>query len=275
MGKTYKISIEDLLTRNNNLVSNEIEFVKSFKHLGELEYKILDYCFFYIPIYNSVMKKLIIQPLKLLDYLGLEYTEEDLKLVARAFKSINENTVLYIPIKEDGKYGMKMAKVFDYIDFFENSVVQLEFSNYTTSYICNLKKNYPSFLISELASIRSKYSFKLLKLWQLFPKNAKLTIIEGSLYEWQEWFLEDGCCLSAGEFMQNILKRAVTELESKFDFSIKLKTHREGRLVVGYRMEITDRRTGLLQKTNPIDNNNREECSEIQTTIYDFLYENT
>lgn len=65
------------------------------------------------------------------------------------------------------------------------------------------------------------------------------------LDEWQGWFLWEEKRLTAGKFMQSVIKRAADELEVKFNIEIVLDTKKHKRNVIGYEMEIIDRRQSV------------------------------
>ncbi|MFD3042780.1 replication initiation protein, partial [Streptococcus agalactiae] len=92
----------------------------------------------------------------------------------------------------------------------------------------------------ELANVKGKYALILLKLWEAHRfGDRKLTIINGTLDEWQNWFLGEEKRIPAGRFMQNVLTRAVEEIEEKFPVQIVVDVLKRGRNVVGYEIEIT------------------------------------
>ena len=74
-----------------------------------------------------------------------------------------------------------------------------------------------------------------------YNKN-KITIIKGDLEEWEGWFLEKEKRLPAGRFAANVLARAITELENKFDITTQLVTIKDRKVVIGYELTIIDNR---------------------------------
>ncbi|WP_331274536.1 hypothetical protein [Streptococcus equi] len=122
--------------------------------------------------------------------------------------------------------------------------------------------------------------------------DSRVTLINGTLDEWQEWFLGEEKRLTAGKFMQNVIKRAAEELEDKFNIEIVLDTKKNKRNVIGYEMEIIDKRQPNMayfeQQQKELDKQREEEMrmnrifdtnedggifgvSETQMDIYDIL----
>ena len=106
-----------------------------------------------------------------------------------------------------------------------------------------------------------------MKLWEAkrFGKQ-QVTTIQGSLEDWQDWFLGEDKRWSAGLFKRNALLVASEELESKLNVAITLTTIKKGRKIVGYEMQITDNR----QPTTAEVIQHATENSR-QTDIYEFL----
>lgn len=77
--------------------------------------------------------------------------------------------------------------------------------------------------------------------------------------------------------MQNVIKRAAEELEDKFNIEIVLDTKKNKRNVIGYEMEIIDKRQpnmAYFEQQQIFDKNEDGGIlgvSETQMDIYDFL----
>lgn len=265
--KSSKI-LDELISRSDYLVVQSNDLAKAFGNLKSFEHKILDYCFSFVQK-DSVPNKLFsVEIAVLLRFLGLSNSGTNYNRVVEAFKSLNQSTALYLPItKKDGTLGIRMTQLFSFIDYFETGRVEFRFSEYAQPYIFDLKKHFYSFHLRELANIKGKYALILLKLWEAHRfGNRRLTIITGTLDEWQNWFLGEEKRLTAGRFMQNVITRAVEEVEEKFLVQIIVDVVKRGRNVVGYEMEIIDKRK---ETPNRIIGEN-----VYQTNIYDYLDEN-
>ena len=195
---------------------------------------------------------------------------QNYKRIAEAFAKLNENTALYIPeTLPDGRKSIIMTQLFSRIRFIEDGLVEFKFSEDVAPLVFELKNNYYSFQLAELARIKSKYALILMKLWEAKRfGDQKVTTIQGSLDDWQDWFLGEEKRWTAGLFKRNALQVGANELEEKLKVSISLKTIKRGRKVIGYEMEIVDNRqvtTAELIK--------QAEKNSYQTDIYDFIDE--
>ena len=54
-----------------------------------------------------------------------------------------------------------MAQLFEYIDFVEDGAIHFKFSRPAAPYVFQLRKNFYSFHLSELANVRSKYAWEV------------------------------------------------------------------------------------------------------------------
>lgn len=150
------------------------------------------------------------------------------------------------------KNGIIMTSLFDYIEIVEDGKIEFQFSQKVAPYVFELKQNFYSFKLSELANVRSKYALTLLKLWNAnsFGKLNQATI-KGSLMDWEMWFLgtdEDGKPKkwSAGRFKQRVLTISINELAKLYPkTSFVITTQKEGRKVTGYQLDITPINTML------------------------------
>ena len=146
-------------------------------------------------------------------------------------------------------------------------MVEFKFSEDVAPLVFELKKNYYSFQLAELARIKSKYALILMKLWEAkrFGKQ-QVTTIQGSLDDWQDWFLGEEKRWAAGLFKRNALLVGCNELEEKLNVSITLTTIKRGRKIVGYEMQIVDNR-----KQTTAEVIKEAEKKSYQTDIYDFI----
>ena len=106
-----------------------------------------------------------------------------------------------------------------------------------------------------------------MKLWEAkrFGKQ-QVTTIQGSLDDWQDWFLGEEKRWAAGLFKRNALLVGCNELEEKLNVSITLTTIKRGRKIVGYEMQIVDNR-----KQTTAEVIKEAEKKSYQTDIYDFI----
>lgn len=242
-------ALDELLTRSEYLVVQANDLAKSFGNLRSFEHRILDYCFSFVQKDSRPEERFALETSLLLKYLNLTSSGTNYERVVRAFKALNENTAIYLPIiKKNGTKGIKMTQLFAYIDYDESGLIEFEFSKFAQPYVFDLKKNFYSFHLRELANIRGKYSLILLKLWEShrYGEN-RMTFIGGDLKEWQNWFLGEERDMSPGIFKRDVLTKAVKELEQKFPIEITLTTIKKGRNVTGYEMEIMDSRKPNLE----------------------------
>ncbi|WP_341932497.1 replication initiation protein [Streptococcus pluranimalium] len=260
--------LAELLNRSEYLVVQGNDLAKSFGNLKAFEHKILDYCFSYVQKESYPEERFTLKVNELLKYLGLTNSGTNYKRVVRAFKVLNENTALYLPIEENGIKGIMMTQLFGYINYWETGLIHFEFSKYAQPYVFDLKKNFYSFHLQEISRIKGKYALILMKLWEAYRfRDSRTTIINGTLDNWQDWFLGEEKRMTAGKFMQNIIKRAAEELEAKFDVEIILETKKDRVKVIGYQMEIIDNR--MVDKRHIIDAPYDDD--EFQTSIDDYL----
>ena len=172
--------------------------------------------------------------------------------VGEAFRALNTKTAIYLRSYKNGMNGIIMTSLFDYIEVLEDGKIEFQFSKKVAPFVFELKQNYYSFKLSELANVRSKYALTLLKLWNTnsMGKLQKATI-KGSLEDWQSWFLgtdNDGKPKkwSAGRFRQRVLGVRLKELGELYPkTAFFLTTEKEGRKIVGYTLDITPIKTTL------------------------------
>ncbi|WP_445448453.1 replication initiation protein [Enterococcus faecalis] len=131
-----------------------------------------------------------------------------------------------------------MTQLFSYIDLNVEGKAFFKFSEIAAPLVFQLKRDYYSFHLHELANIKSKYTLILMKLWQAKRMNTETTVeIKGTLEEWQTWFLDEEKC-PAGRFKQKVLDIATKELCEKQNCSITIETLKRKRKVEGYQVLI-------------------------------------
>lgn len=261
-------ALEGLLSRQDYLVVQANDLAKSFGNLKAFEHRLLDFCFSYVTKESTATDTFTTNTKEVLHHFGLKGTGYNYERVARAFKALNENTALYLPIVENGVKGILMTQLFRKIKFLANGEVEFIFSEDAAPYVFALRSQYYSFKLSEVAQIKSKYANILIKIWEANRFNKqRVTTITGTLEEWQEWFLGDERRLAPAVFARDCLKVGAEEIETKFKgVDIYLNVVKNGRKVVGYEMQITDNR----QQTTAEEIQEAEKNSH-QTDIYDYL----
>lgn len=261
-------AFEGLLSRQDYLVVQANDLARAFGNLKAFEHKLLDYCFSYVSKESHAAESFKVSSKEVLKHFGLNASGQNYERIVRGFKALNENTALYLPIKENGVKGILMTQLFRRIKFLENGEVEFMFSEDAAPYVFALRSQYYSFKLGELARVKSKYALILLKLWEANRfGNKKKTIISGSIAEWQEWLLGDERRVPSNVFKRDCLVRGATELENKLNIDIFLDTLKNGRKVIGYEMTIIDNR--MVEKPHVIDA--PYDDNEFQTSIDDYL----
>lgn len=243
--KKAEMALNELLTRQDYLVVQGNDLAKSFGGLKSFEQRVLDYCFSFVTKESNVNDEYEVSALEIIKHFGLNTSGDSYERIAKAFKKLNENTALYLPIIENGVEGILMTQLFARIKFLENGVVRFKFSEDSAPLVFDLKEHFYSFKLGELAKIKGKYALIMLKLWESNRRGKeKHTTITGSLEEWQEWFLGKGKKLTAGHFYSSVIVRGTDELERKLPVEFYVTTQKRGRKVVGYEILINDTSIG-------------------------------
>lgn len=271
-------AIDGLLSsRQDYLVVQANDLAKAFGNLRAFEHKLLDYCFSYVTKESTVTDTFTTNTKEILRHFGLNASGRNYERVARGFKTLNENTALYLPIVENGVKGILMTQLFRKIKFLANGEVEFVFSEDAAPYVFALRSQFYSFKLAELAQIKSKYAIILMKIWEAKRfNNQRVTTITGDLDEWQDWFLgkekrKEKKRMAPAVFARDCLKVGAEELESKLGIDDKgvdicLTVVKNGRKVVGYEMTITDNRQPTTAEVIQ-----QAEKDSYQTDIYDYL----
>ena len=273
--KKAKKALENLLNRQNYLVTQANELARAFGNLKATEHKILDYCFSYIKKEDTVDTVYHLTLQEILKHLGLNASGRNYTRVAIALQKLHEKTVLYLQLyDEDGTPFIRMTSLFQHIDIKSNGTVEIKYNADIAPYIFQLKEQYYSFNLIELSRVRSKYTLIMLKLWnstvmEKWPNYSDLhrkipdLYLNASLEEWESWFLgytidkekkKHPVRWPAGRFKQKVLDVALKELADLYPKStITLTPDKRGRRVVGYTLEIRQINTTLNTNTVVID----------------------
>lgn len=249
---------EEVLSKQNHLVVEANDLAKSFGNLERFEHQMLDFCVSYIKKDSRPDEIFTTHISSILKHFGLTKSGTNYERIARALKKMKEKTGVNVEIiDKDGRERVRLTQVFDYVDIYKDGQVDFLFSKSITPYLFELKQRYFSFHLGELSMFKGKYTFILLKLWEANRiGKARKTTIEGSMDEWQTWFLGtkevDGKQvprrMSAGQFLRDVIKKAVEELEEKYNIlgrtvlEFSLEKKKDGRKIIGYTLEITDNR---------------------------------
>lgn len=281
--KKAKKALENLLDRQNYLVTQANELARAFGNLKATEHKILDYCFSYVRKEDTVDTVYHLTLQEILKHLGLNTSGKNYARVTIALQKLHEKTALYLQLyKEDGTPFIRMTSLFQHIDIDKNGDVEIKYNADIAPYIFQLKKQYYSFKLLELSRVRSKYTLIMLKLWNAnagkwndytkpntLPPNLYL---EASLEEWESWFL--GYTLDkkkkkhpvhwpAGRFKKYVLDVGLKELAELYPKSnIVLEAIKKGRRVVGYNLTITQINSVLM--SNDVYVNGKKQESRLK-----------
>lgn len=245
-------AIDSLVSRQNYLVTQANDLARSFGNLTTFEHKVLDYCFSFVKAEDTSDQTYTVQMIDIIRHLSLNSSGKNYQRVGEAFRALNTKTAIYLRTYKNGKNGIIMTSLFDYIEIVEDGKIEFQFSKKVAPFVFELKQNFYSFKLSELASVRSKYALTLLKLWNANSMGKlKKATIKGSLEEWQSWFLgsdDDGQprLWSAGRFRQRVLNVSLKELGDLYPkTAFYLTTQKEGRKVVGYILNIIPLKTSV------------------------------
>ena len=253
INKKQNLAMQALLKRQDYLVTQGNDLARAFGNLTSFEHKVLDYCFSFVKSDSKLEEAFNVSTSDILHHLGLSSQGKNYRRVGEAFKRLNEQTALYLSFKnQGGKVVLRMAQLFEYIDFVEDGAIHFKFSRPAAPYVFQLRKNFYSFHLSELANVSSKYALTMMKLWNA-NSNGKLesTSIKGSIADWQSWFLGsnshgDPIHWQSGRFKQKVLGTAISELGKLYPQTLfTLMTNKQGRAVTGYQLDITNIHTSL------------------------------
>lgn len=260
---TVDIAAGDLLSRDNYLVTQANDLAKSLGNLTAFQQKILDFCFSFVQESDKPGKVYSVETTDILRYLQLNLSGFNYTRVAKAFKSLNEGTAIYmLSTASDGSPSILMTTLFDYINVAKSGTIDFSFGQKVAPYVFQLKKNFYSFHLRDLSAVKSKYTMTMLRRWNATaytesvwdPNNLPATVIKGTLQEWESWFLgsdNDGKPKKwpAGRFLGNALKPAIKELERLFpSVSFHLTVVRKKRKVIGYEFAIRPLHTNVPLK---------------------------
>lgn len=252
-------AVDELLSRQEYLVTQANDLAKSFGNLTVFEHKVLDFCFSFVQRDDVPTKEYSVKAKDILKHLGLNLSGFNYKRVAKAFKGLNEKTAIYMLVRDEGEQGILMTSLFSDIMLLKSGKIKFQFSPKVAPFVFQLKEHFYSFKLSELSRVRSKYTLSLMKLWNAKgsgpwkPEHNQLpdVRIEGDVQEWESWMLgsdDDGNPkkMSAGVFKRDVLNRALKELSNLYPKTMfTLTTIKNGVKVVGYQLDIHPINTNL------------------------------
>ena len=247
MRKSSKSNLDGLLSRHDYLVVQSNDLAKAFGNLKAFEHKLLDYCVSFVSKDSVEQEVFQTTSNDVMRYFDLANSGQNYQRIVKAFKTLNENTALYfVTRKENGKKAIVMGHLFNKMVVGDDGIITFQFSEIASPYLFELKQNYYSFKLLELAQIKSKYSLIMLKLIEArrFGQNDLITIT-GTLEEWKDWFLgaEKSKSWTAGRFTDRVLVVALKEIEEKMpDITTTLVSVKKGRRITGYEVHVSDKR---------------------------------
>ena len=125
--KKMDVALSNLLSRQDYLVVQGNDLAKSFGGLKSFEQRVLDYCFSYVTKDSKLDDEYEVSALEIIKHFNLNTSGDSYSRVAQAFKKLNENTALYLPIVEDGINGILMTQLFSRIKFLETELLDSNF----------------------------------------------------------------------------------------------------------------------------------------------------
>ncbi|WP_243875355.1 replication initiation protein [Lactiplantibacillus plantarum] len=159
-GKNKKAqkAVSGLLSRQDYLVVQGNDLAKSFDGLKSFEQRVLDYCFSFVSENDIADKMYEVSVLEVIRHFGLSASGNSYQRAAKALKTLNENTALYLPkTLPSGERGILMTQLFDTLFFGEAGTVQFRFSPNAAPLVFDLKKNFYSFHLQQLLSAENRY----------------------------------------------------------------------------------------------------------------------
>lgn len=239
--KTDK-ALSELVSRQDYLVVQANDLSKAFGKLSLSEHKLLDFTTSFVTKDSTAEEVYTCNILDVIHHFGWPSNGTYYKRVANLFKSLKEKDNLYLYVKDELGEGIVMASLFNWIDLRNSGLIRFKFSELATPYLIDLRANYYSFKLSQLAQIKSKYSLVMLKLWEANRMgNNSYAVISGSLDEWETWFLGSDRHWPAGRFMRDCLNVAIDEIGEKIGASFVIDKQVRGRKVEGYEITINSK----------------------------------
>lgn len=156
--KKAQKAVSGLLSRQDYLVVQGNDLAKSFGGLKSFEQRVLDYCFSFVSENDIADKMYEVSVLEVIRHFGLSASGNSYQRAAKALKTLNEITALYLPkTLPSGERGILMTQLFDTLFFGEAGTVQFRFSPNAAPLVFDLKKNFYSFHLQQLLSAENRY----------------------------------------------------------------------------------------------------------------------
>lgn len=234
-------ALDELIARQDYLVVQANDLSKAFGKLTLSEHKLLDYATSFVTKDSESTDIYECDILDIIHHFGWNTSGKNYSRVANTFKSLHKKDSLYLYVNDKYGEGITMAHLFDYISVHKSGKVSFRFSLTVTPYLIDLRKNYYSFKLSELAQIKSKYTLVMLKLLEANRMgNSRFITVKGTLEEWETWFLGQDKRKTAGFFKRDVLNVAVAEIENKLNMEVSVNKNVNGRRVIGYEVTFKD-----------------------------------
>jgi plasmid replication initiation protein len=106
--------------------------------------------------------------------------------------------------------------------------ISLSFPKKLQQFLCDLKSEYTSYRIGQVANLKSNYSIRLFELILQFKKTGEREI---TLKKLREWFRIEKKYKTFANITKRIIKPSLNELNEKTTFKIEYKNIRKGRKV--------------------------------------------
>lgn len=216
--------------------------------------------YYYVVESNDIINKarhdLTARELKIMDFVISKIQPEDTQF--NVIKTSMYELTKVLNIKQNGKNYGDMAKaigdlrkkevlVYDEerkvitqtgwvqsADYYENGQVEIELSPKLAPHLLGLKNHYTQHLLIDTTKLKSRYSILLYKLMRECDKDKgkSIAILQGTPEDFREW-LGAPKEYTYGQFKQNILNKAVEEINLKIeDMDLEILQGRYGRKVV-------------------------------------------
>lgn len=233
---------KEILARQDYLVVQANDFAKAFGNLSITQHKLLDFVTSYIKSDSSSTDLYTTTYQAISKHLGYNDSGATYKRISKEFDKLSSN-MLFFYINDEKGTGIAKVPLFDYVAFRDSGNIEFSFSNYVTPYLIDLKKHYYSFHLSELATVKHKYTLVLMKLYEANNKNKNKSevTINGTTEDYQRWFLGDKNRRPNGVFKSSVLMVAINEFSNRYNKLITLQDNMQGRKTAGYTIYINDK----------------------------------
>ncbi len=245
-------------------------------NLKREEQSIFDYCLSFVKISDLYDKTKVYKTTlsELRETLEIKNTGQNKDHILMNIRNIKNKSNLLIPIQEDknGKIiqGYNYISAFHHLKIWENGDIEFSFHEELAPYIYSLKEEgkFYSEELSRLLAMKSKYGHNLHGLWRSKQHgDAKITVIEGSVEEWQLWMLgseiyHDPVKISQwkpGKLKDKAINVGAKHLKKYFKVSTEVVTHKKKGKTVAYTVRIIQKNSKELLAINDIISQKRKQ----------------